>query len=301
MSISDILVGVNSSALDVPLNHTNWLLDYKINGQKSYVYKDKDILHELYCSPISANDEDVQIDAFNYLASELEPYLGLWLSKNYGLRDLTNLPNCKTLSSMIDDSAILNRIVNSEFSTSFFALDVVLAYFTTTDGLKAAYQNDDVMTTLESLDSFKTAIASNYATTDGLKAVSQDDDIMTILESLDCFKSAVASNPNKKTVNMTIPYEKSNTLTNAFIISVNAGCAYAEGIWLKGAVTYTPHGSTDNMTLIGSTWSGTRVESESRTVNKFVKSLTINGPISFNGLDIKTSNSVTYIQLDNVV
>ena len=88
MNISDILVGVNSYALNVPLNHTNWLLDYKINGTKSYVYKDKDILHELYKSPISANDDNIKTDAFKFIANNHEDFLGTWLSKNYEFRNI---------------------------------------------------------------------------------------------------------------------------------------------------------------------------------------------------------------------
>lgn len=267
MSISDILVGVNSSALNVPLNHTNWLLDYKINGTKSYVYKDKDILHELYRSAISANDEDIQIDAFNYIASELEYYLGLWLSKNYGFRDLTNLPNCKSISDIIADVDIINRISTSEFKNAFFALD---------------------------------GVASVFATTNGLKIASADDEIMTLLEGSDTFKTAVVLNPDIQTATVS---SGTVSVTNAFIPSVTLGVctetvSYSTSYY-RGSVTGIRHGSTTNETFISATNSSSKLEEYTATINKFVKQLTVyqnSNPIKPNA-----TNSIKYIQLDNVV
>ena len=264
MNISDILVGVNSSALNVPLNHTNWLLDYKINGAKSYVYKDKDILHELYRSAISANDEDIQTEAFNCVVSEYESYLGMWLSKNYGLRDLKNLPNYKTIPDIISDSDVVNRLSVSDFSDVFFGLPNVTLSFITTDGLKAASTNNNIMTLLESNDLFNSNITSNQ-------------DIQTISSS------------------------DSLTLENVYVLSVSAEAVYSR---YNGSFFYhianvdiNQHGTTENTSVIqGHDGYGEYIPSTTVSVKKFVKKLILTKP-----RDMNTTNSITYIQLDNVV
>lgn len=266
LSISDILVGVNSSALNVPLNHTNWLLDYKINGTKSYVYKDKDILHELYRSPISANDEYIQGEALAYIASNEETYTGLWLSKNYDFRDWVNLPNYKSISDITADADNINRIKTSSLSNAFFNLD---------------------------------AVASYYATTDGLRAASSDNDIMTSLEASDFFKNALASNQDMQTISINVAMGSSHTINNAFVMSVAADCYYNgnNSTYWRGATGYTLHGSTDKTTIISAlSASSSHPGTVTQAVNKFVKNLTINGVYCG-----PTSNSITYIQLDNVV
>lgn len=262
MSISDILVGVNSSALDVPLNHTNWLLDYKINGQKSYVYKDKDILHELYRSPISANDEDIQMEAFDYIVSDYEPYLGLWLSKNYGFRDLTNLPNCKSISDIVSDADALNRITTSEFADAFFALD---------------------------------AVTSGFATTDGLKTASSNDALMTLLETSDSFKTAVASNPDVQTLSKSLGYNESFTVNNVFLINVVAESVKNGNSYIRPSVGYTLHGSSETTIVSTVEYYGESYAPVSKSPNKFAKSVKITGTIA------TVPASITYIQLDNVV
>lgn len=268
MNISDILIGVNPSALDYPLIHTNWLLDYKINGTKSYVYKDKDILHELYRSPISANDEDVQLDAFNYIAAEHPDYLGTYLSKNYGFRDLVNLPNIRSISDLVADTNILNRIKESEFASSFFALaDVIDA----------------------------------FATTEGLKNASLDNDIMTLLESSDSFKTKVASNPDVQTISAT---SSSVSVQNAYVISMYAGMyAYRSGyntFRYRGSATKIIHGSTTNTTILSEVLgSSDTVYAADLAINNFVKNLQVNQPGGEgNG---KVENKITFIQLDTVV
>lgn len=249
----------------VPLNHLIWLNDYKTYGQKSYVCKNKDILHELYRSPICANDEAIQIDAFNYVASEQEHYLGLWLSKNYGLKDVANLSNCKSISDLISDTDVLNQISLSEFADAFFNLEKVIAYFVTTEGLKAASALNNVMNVLEKTSSFKAAVASN-------------PDIQTITRSM-------ANNASETVVE------------NAYIISVSANIGVNGANHARGSISCVPNGSADNVILVSSATGNNVNRVNNQAVHQFVKSLTFGGPAYYGPLE----NSVTYIQLDNVV
>lgn len=84
MSFSDTLIGVNSAALNTPLNHIIWLNDYKTYGENSYVFKDKRILKELYASPIAANDNAIYDDAYSYNKSTMskDDFVS-WYKKGY--------------------------------------------------------------------------------------------------------------------------------------------------------------------------------------------------------------------------
>lgn len=99
MSISETLIGVNSAALDTPLNHMIWLQDYKTYGENSYVFQNKDILHELYKSSVAANDMQVCSEALDYLLS-LDSCLGSFIGSVF-FSDRAN--EClKTVDSVSD-------------------------------------------------------------------------------------------------------------------------------------------------------------------------------------------------------
>ena len=195
----------------------------------------------------------------------MEPHLGLWLSKNYGFRDLINLPNCKSISDLISYTDALNKISLSEFADAFFNLEKVIAYFGTTEGLKAASALNNVMNVLEKTSSFKTAVASN-------------PDIQTITKSM--------ANNASETV-----------IENAYVISATAAIG-ANGSWKsRGSVTCIPNGSTNTVTIISSSGANESLTAANISVHQFVKSLAFGGPPYYGPLE----NSVTYIQLDNVV
>lgn len=89
MSFSDTLIGVNSAALNTPLNHIIWLNDYKTYGENSYVFKDKRILKELYASPIAANDAKIYEEAANYNRAYMsEEGFIKWAKNRYELKDV---------------------------------------------------------------------------------------------------------------------------------------------------------------------------------------------------------------------
>lgn len=92
--------GVNSN-LDAPLNHLIWLNDYKTYGQDSYVFNDKDILHELYRNyPLCMSDGDLCAESFEYAYSIGED--GIALRHYYKISD--DLKNALTNVNRICDS-----------------------------------------------------------------------------------------------------------------------------------------------------------------------------------------------------
>lgn len=277
MSISDILVGVNSSALNVPLNHTNWLLDYKINGTKSYVYKDKDILHELYRSPISANDEDIQTEALNFIIDNDPSIVLRWVAKEYELKSYADL--------------LLEK-------TSFF--DTVTDYALMTD-MKASGSS------LYKSFIENTKVKEIRYSTDALNKYSLNNDFITFMESDSVFTSSVSSNSDKQTASAT-GSSNATTLNNVFVISAYRGIIIAtmpNGVNYQfgGSISGILHGTDDSTTVVGSCSWASGQSNITVTPCKFYKSFTIT-PISVTDRSnqvVSSTCSITYIQLDNVV
>lgn len=115
MSISDTLIGINSAALNTPLNHIIWLSDYKTYGKDSYVFQNKDILHELYENyTLSMNDKSVSEEAFNYAIEKQK--IGNAISCIYGVdqsfawdsvRSVEDLVSNENISKVFLDQAAL--------------------------------------------------------------------------------------------------------------------------------------------------------------------------------------------------
>lgn len=55
----------------VPLNHLIWLNDYKTYGEDSYVFQNKDILHELYSDPVLLMDCNITYESLDYIFANL--------------------------------------------------------------------------------------------------------------------------------------------------------------------------------------------------------------------------------------
>lgn len=114
--MSDWALGkkLNSQIANVPLNHLIWLQDYKTYGVDSYVFQNKDILHELYSSPIAANDSTVFDEAYSHNRSVMtkDNFVG-WYKNKYG-----NTTSDSLLKILLYDFSTWS---DSEFSTAIEA------------------------------------------------------------------------------------------------------------------------------------------------------------------------------------
>lgn len=118
--MSDWALGkkMNSQIADVPLNHLIWLNDYKTYGEDSYVFQNKDILHELYASPIAANDRGIFSEALSWIIEQNEQ-VGSWLSKRYSIKaDLKSLETIEDVSSNLD--AVTSIVAETEVLDAIF-------------------------------------------------------------------------------------------------------------------------------------------------------------------------------------
>lgn len=110
MSIAETLMSVNSQGLSTPLNHLIWLNDYKTYGTNSYVYNDKDILHEMYESPISINDISMQNEVISYATSK--GVVGKILQGLYGVNKQLDWSTIYTLDDILYNDEILDYILS---------------------------------------------------------------------------------------------------------------------------------------------------------------------------------------------
>lgn len=285
MSLSEIIMGVNSQAVDVPLNHLMWLADYKTYGENSYVFQNKDILHELYKSPVAANDLKVCNEAFEYIGNNCEEIIGPWLANVYSLKDISGLRDCDSIVNIISTQSAFDAVVASVFKDVFFAFN-------------------------------KTA--ESFATTAGLKAASGNNDVMTLLESSVIFKQAVSTNSDIQTLDAGIVYGSGTSISvnNAYIVSMTQGVAiytYSDPstfTYVKtsfgGTASYILHGKTTRDTAIASFEDKSSIRyASTAVVNKFVKAASVaqpSGSVSSSVINSSSGkNIIEYIQLDNVV
>lgn len=147
--MSDWALGkkLNSRIADIPLNHLIWLQDYKTYGEESYVFKDKDILHELYTSPIAVNDLALYEEAWKWLAENMNGQLKPIFRSFIPFKGHENLAPDRIediLTSTIGMEGIIESIFTLGYEKIFNISDVykrLLNEETAKDGLLALYCN----------------------------------------------------------------------------------------------------------------------------------------------------------------
>lgn len=131
MAWDEIRKAVNSD-LNVPLNHLIWLNDYKTYGENSYVFQNKDILHELLSNYIlSMNDPIILTDALNFAMSNNEFSKAVQYYKKIGDPSVFN--GIETFDDIVSERDALSTIFN----------DIVLAssLLHSSDFISALYAN----------------------------------------------------------------------------------------------------------------------------------------------------------------
>ena len=151
---------INGDFLNAPLDVKMHLEDYKMYGEDSYVFQQKELLHGLYeCTYISMNDRELMLEAFVYLI-ENNKHIGEAFSNIYEIGNKLTLKGLRTMQAVAASSTAMQAVLAS--ST---AMQAVLASSTAMQAVAAS----------------STAIAgickSNYSTTKAvIKAINNNDD-----------------------------------------------------------------------------------------------------------------------------
>ena len=101
--------------------HISWLTHYESMGKSSFVYNDKDILHELFSDyRMVMNDTNVNKEAFEYIIST-GSNVGEALSNIYGIGEVDLLKTLNTLDEVLNNETAMSAISNNEIATNLMA------------------------------------------------------------------------------------------------------------------------------------------------------------------------------------
>lgn len=113
MQVEVIPMLINSDFMNVPLDKLLHLTDYKMYGEDSYVFQQKELLHGLYeCTYLSMNDKELSAEALDYLLKN-NKNIGEALSNVYGIERKDILSTLSTMSAVINSSTAMARLSTS--------------------------------------------------------------------------------------------------------------------------------------------------------------------------------------------
>ena len=113
MQIEAIPMLINSDFMNVPLDKLLHLMDYKIHGEDSYVFQQKELLHGLYeCTYLSMNDRELVVEAFVYLI-ENNKHIGKAFGDVYGIGRKDTLSTLSTMQAVAASSTAMQAVANS--------------------------------------------------------------------------------------------------------------------------------------------------------------------------------------------
>ena len=112
MSWAEVSV-VNGDFLNAPLDVKMHLADYKMHGEKSYVFQIKDLLYGVYeCTYLSMNDLDINGEALEYLIKN-NKHIGKALASIYGIKNTQTLLSLPTIQAVVNDSTAMAAIAEN--------------------------------------------------------------------------------------------------------------------------------------------------------------------------------------------
>ena len=166
MQIEAIPMLINSDFMNVPLDKLLHLTDYKMNGEDSYVFQQKELLHGLYeCSYLSMNDKELSAEALDYLLKD-NKHIGEALSNVYGIERKDLLKSLRTMQAVLSSSTAMQAVVSS--ST---AMQAVVSS----------------STAMQAVASSSTAMQAVVSSSTVMQAVFSNEEMMTcILNSTNC-------------------------------------------------------------------------------------------------------------------
>ena len=101
-----------NSDMKVPLDVYQYLNDYRLWGEDSYVYQDKSKLHKLYeTTVVSMNDMELSGEALEYLTTA-NKHIGKALGSVYGIQRKDTLSTLSAMSAVANSSTAMQAVFN---------------------------------------------------------------------------------------------------------------------------------------------------------------------------------------------
>ena len=113
MQVEVIPMLINSDFMNVSLDKLLHLTDYKMYGEDSFVFQQKELLHGLYeCTYLSMNDRELVVEAFEYLI-ENNKHIGKAFYDVYGIGRKDTLSTLSTMQAVAASSTAMQAVANS--------------------------------------------------------------------------------------------------------------------------------------------------------------------------------------------
>ena len=234
----------------IPINHIIWLNDYKFYGEESYVYQDKNKLHELYKDwALCIHDKSILDEASNWCIDN--GYAGAFLAASYDM-DVAGAKALKPLTAM--NAIAASSTAMNAIAASSTAMNAILASSTAMNAILAS-------------STAMNAIAKQYKNTEGLfimlKTINSSQDY--IIKLYDTLTSAPSLFENKQ-VGSYDGVAQANSIATVGA-APNAFLACACGYYSGGA---TENIYYDGKELVNSRGENGRVQSVTKSnVNAF--------------------------------
>jgi len=257
--VDELKLALNTDS-QIPINHIIWLNDYKFYGEESYVYQDKNKLHELYKDgALCIHDKSILDEASNWCIDN--GYAGAFLAASYDM-DVAGAKALKPLTAMnaiLASSTAMNAILAS--ST---AMNAIAASST---AMNAILASSTAMNAILASSTAMNAIAKQYKNTEGLfimlKTINSSQDY--IIKLYDTLTSAPSLFENKQ-VGSYDGVAQANSIATVGA-APNAFLACACGYYSGGA---TENIYYDGKELVNSRGENGRVQSVTKSnVNAF--------------------------------
>ena len=194
MQIEAIPMLLNSDFMNVPLDVKMHLADYKMYGEDSYVFQQKELLHGLYeCTHISMNDRQINGEALEYIAAN-NKHVGEALASVFSLERKDVIKTLRTMQAVLNSSTAMTAVLNSTIAMT--------AVLNSTTAMTAVANSSTAM---------QAVLASSTAITEILKTNEYiNEKMLTIMG-----KSKVALNTFKSSESLMIKFNKLSDVLRA--------------------------------------------------------------------------------------
>ena len=206
MQVEVIPMLINSDFMNVPLDKLLHLADYKMYGKDSYVFQQKELLHDLYeCTYLSMNDKELSAEALDYLLKN-NKNIGEALSNVYSIERKDLLKSLRTMQAVTSSSTAMQAVLSSSTAmqavvSSSTAMQAVVssstamqAVVSSSTAIQAVLSSSTAMqavvsssTAMQAVASSSTAMQAVVSSSTAMQAVFSNEEMMTcILNSTNC-------------------------------------------------------------------------------------------------------------------
>ena len=216
MDIAVIPMLLNSDFMEIPLDKRLDLADYKMYGEKSHVFQNKDRLHSLYeTTGLTMNDLSINGEALDYF-SKNNKHIGEALIGIFDLGRKDVIKTLRTITAVSNSSTAMQAVASS--ST---AMQAVLASSTAMQAVLAS----------------STAMQAVAASTTAMAAVVNSSTAMTAVVNSSTAMTAVANSSTAMTV--VLNSSKCMLLKDTGLFGAEGGTCYGKFL-LVGSTTLNP-------------------------------------------------------------